>query len=148
MELFFLEEEFLLNYQECEEIVRSFLSLFRLVPHNAYGIPPTFWLTMWPECEQNVSLNEDVRCVSQSEYQSKFQWQPSNGDKSAIASINLCLHILFSDINLTYGWYYNINGSNDWYTSIWWSALKLTLKLTLTAWIDLVGHSKINSNIS
>ena len=29
------------SYQECEEIVRSFLSSFRLVPHNVNGIPPT-----------------------------------------------------------------------------------------------------------
>ena len=56
----FLEEEFLISYQECEEIVRSFPSSFRLVPHNMSGIPLTLWLTMWPECEENVSLNEDA----------------------------------------------------------------------------------------
>ena len=56
----FLEEEFLISYQECEEIVRSFPSSFRLVPHNVNGIPPTLWLTMWPECGENVSLNEDA----------------------------------------------------------------------------------------
>ena len=47
----FFEEEFLISYQECEEIVRSFPSSFRLVPHNLF--------TMWPECEDFVSLNED-----------------------------------------------------------------------------------------
>ena len=39
---------------ECEEIERTFPSSFRLVPHNA-----TLWLTMWTECEEFVSLNED-----------------------------------------------------------------------------------------
>ena len=29
------------SYQECEEIVRSFLCQFRLVPHNVKGIFPT-----------------------------------------------------------------------------------------------------------
>ena len=56
----FLEEESLISYQECEEIVRSFPSSFGLVPHNVSGIPPTLWLAMWPECEENVSLNEDT----------------------------------------------------------------------------------------
>ena len=51
------------SYQKCEEIVTNFLSSFRLVPYNVNGIPPTLWLTMWPECEQKVSLNEDGYCV-------------------------------------------------------------------------------------
>ena len=59
----FLEEEFLISYQECEEIVRSFPSSFRLVPHNVSGIPPTLRLTMLPECEENVSLNKDAYSV-------------------------------------------------------------------------------------
>ena len=56
----FLEEGFLISYQECEENVRSFLSSFRLVSHNVSGIPATLWLTMWMECEEFVSLNEDA----------------------------------------------------------------------------------------
>ena len=56
----FLEEEFLISYQECEEIVRSFPSSFRLLLHNVSGIPPTLWPTMWQECKENVSLNEDA----------------------------------------------------------------------------------------
>ena len=48
---------------ECEEIVRTFLSSFRLVPHNVSGIPATLWLTMWKECEEFVSLNEDPYCL-------------------------------------------------------------------------------------
>ena len=44
---------------ECEEIERTFPSSFRLVPHNVSGIPATLWLTMWTECEEFVSLNED-----------------------------------------------------------------------------------------
>ena len=47
---------------ECEEIVRTFPSSFRLVPHNVSGIPATLWLTMWTECEEFVSLNEDPYC--------------------------------------------------------------------------------------
>ena len=38
----------------------TFLSSFRLVPHNVSGILATFWLTMWLECEEFVSLNEDA----------------------------------------------------------------------------------------
>ena len=49
---------------ECEEVVRTFPSSFRLVPHNVSGIPATLWLTMWPECEEFVSLNEDAYCYS------------------------------------------------------------------------------------
>ena len=45
---------------ECEEIERTFPSSFRLVPHNVSGIPATLWLTMWTECEEFVSLNEDT----------------------------------------------------------------------------------------
>ena len=56
----FLEEGFLISYQECEENVRSFPSSFRLVPHNVSGIPATLWLTMWTECEEFVSLNEEA----------------------------------------------------------------------------------------
>ena len=48
------------SYQECEEIVKSFPSSFRLVRHNVNRIPPTLWLPMCPECEENVSLNEDA----------------------------------------------------------------------------------------
>ena len=48
------------SYLECEENVRTFPSSFRLVPHNVSGIPPTLWLTMWPEFEEFVSLNEDA----------------------------------------------------------------------------------------
>ena len=59
----FLEEGFLISYQECEENVRSFPSSFKLVPHNVSGIPATLWLTMWTECEEFVSLNEDPYCV-------------------------------------------------------------------------------------
>ena len=44
---------------ECKEIERTFPSSFRLVPHNVSGIPATLWLTMWTECEEFVSLNED-----------------------------------------------------------------------------------------
>ena len=46
---------------ECEEIERTFRS-FRLVPNNVSGIPATLWLTMWTECEEFVSLNEDPYC--------------------------------------------------------------------------------------
>ena len=56
----FLEDEFLISYLECEKIVGSFLSSFRLVPHNVSGIPPTLWLTMWQEYEEIVSLNDDA----------------------------------------------------------------------------------------
>ena len=52
----FLEEAFLIFYQICEENVRSFPSSFRLVPHNVSGIPAT----LWTECEEFVSLNEDA----------------------------------------------------------------------------------------
>ena len=45
---------------ECEEIERTFPSSFRLVPYNVSGILATLWLTMWPECEEFVSLNEDA----------------------------------------------------------------------------------------
>ena len=55
----FVEEGFLISYQECEENVSTFLSSFRLVPHNMSGIPATLWLTMWMEFEEFVSLNED-----------------------------------------------------------------------------------------
>ena len=48
---------------ECEEIERTFPSSFRLVPHNVSGIPATLWLTMWTECEEFVSLNEDPYCL-------------------------------------------------------------------------------------
>ena len=48
------------SYKECEEIVRNFLSSFRLVPHNVNGIPDTSLATMWQEFEENVSLNEDA----------------------------------------------------------------------------------------
>ena len=51
------------SYQECEETVRSFLISLRLVPHNVNSIPFTLWPTMWPECEENVSLNEDAYCL-------------------------------------------------------------------------------------
>ena len=47
---------------ECEEIERTFPSSFRLVPHNVRGILATLWLTMWMECEEFVSLNEDPSC--------------------------------------------------------------------------------------
>ena len=56
----FLEEGFLISYQECEENVRSFPSSFKFVPHNVSGIPATLWLTMWMECEEFVNLNEDA----------------------------------------------------------------------------------------
>ena len=59
----FFEEEFLLSYLECEENVRTFLSSFGLVPHNMSGIPPTLWLTMWQECEEKMSPNEDALCL-------------------------------------------------------------------------------------
>ena len=42
------------SYMECEEILRTFQSSFRLVPHNVSGIPPTLWPTMWQECEENI----------------------------------------------------------------------------------------------
>ena len=61
-----MEEEFLISYQECEENVSTFPSSFRLVPHNVSGIPATLWLTMWPECEEFVSLNEDTYYLSMS----------------------------------------------------------------------------------
>ena len=48
------------SYLECEENVRTFPSSFRLVPHNVSGISATLWLTMWTECEEFVSLNEDA----------------------------------------------------------------------------------------
>ena len=51
------------SHQECEEIVRRFPSSFRLVPHDVNGIPPTLWPTMWLECEENVSPNEDAYYV-------------------------------------------------------------------------------------
>ena len=54
----FLEEEFLLSFMECEENVRTFPSSFRLVPQNVSA--PTLWPTMWQECEENVSLNENA----------------------------------------------------------------------------------------
>ena len=60
-ETIFLEEGFLFSYQECEENVRSIPSSFRLVPHNLSGIPATLWITMWTECEEFVSLNEDAK---------------------------------------------------------------------------------------
>ena len=56
----FLEEVFLISYQECEENVRSFPSSFRLLPHNVSGNLATLWLTMWTECEDFVSLNKDA----------------------------------------------------------------------------------------
>ena len=56
----FLVEGFLIFSQECEENVRSFPSSFKLVPHNVSGILSTLWLTMWTECEEFVSLNEDA----------------------------------------------------------------------------------------
>ena len=52
-------------YLECEENVRTFLSSFRLVAHNVSGFPPILWPTMWQECEENVSLNEDTYCRQQ-----------------------------------------------------------------------------------
>ena len=58
----YLEEGFLFSYQECEENVSTFPNSFRLVPHNVSGIPATLWLTMWPECGEFVSLNEDAYC--------------------------------------------------------------------------------------
>ena len=59
----YLEEEFLISYQECEENVSTYPSSFRLVTHNVSGIPATLWLTMWTECEKFVSLNEDPYCA-------------------------------------------------------------------------------------
>jgi len=56
----FLEEGFLISYQECEENVRSFPSSFRLVLHNVSGILAMLWLTMCLECEEFMSLNEDA----------------------------------------------------------------------------------------
>ena len=56
----FLEEEFLISYQKCEENVSTFPSSFRLVPRNVRAA--TLWLTMWPECEEFMSLNEDAYC--------------------------------------------------------------------------------------
>ena len=50
------------SYLEYEENVRTFPSSFRLVPHNVSGIPATLWLTIWTECEEFVSLNEDPYC--------------------------------------------------------------------------------------
>ena len=47
---------------ECEKIERTFPSSFRLVPHNVSRILATLWLTMWTECEEVVSLNEDAYC--------------------------------------------------------------------------------------
>ena len=38
------------SQQECEEIVGSFSSSFRLVPHNVNRVPPI----MWPKCEESV----------------------------------------------------------------------------------------------
>ena len=55
----FSGEGFLISYQECEENGNTFPSSFRLVPHNVSGIPATLWLTMWTECEEFVSLNEN-----------------------------------------------------------------------------------------
>jgi len=57
-----LEEEFLISCQKCEENVSTSPSSFRLVSHNVSGIPATLRLTMWPECEEFVSLNEDALC--------------------------------------------------------------------------------------
>ena len=57
---FFSDEGFLISQQERGENVRSFPSSFRLVPHNVSGIPATLWVTMWPECEEFVSLNENA----------------------------------------------------------------------------------------
>ena len=82
MELFFLEEEFLISYQECEENVRSFPSSFRLVPHNVYGIPSTLLPTMWPEFEENVSLNEDAYCVNLEDKMLKDSY--TNDDRPAL----------------------------------------------------------------
>ena len=31
---------------------------------NVSRIPPTLWLIMWPEFEENMSLNEDAFCLS------------------------------------------------------------------------------------
>ena len=56
----FFEEGFLISYHESEENVRSFPSSFRIVPHNMSRIPATLWLTIWTECEEFVSLNEDA----------------------------------------------------------------------------------------
>ena len=53
-------EKFLISYQECKENVSTFPSSFKLVPHNVSGIPATLWPTMWEECEENASLNEDA----------------------------------------------------------------------------------------
>ena len=47
---------------KCEEIERTFPSSFRLVLHNVSGIPAKLWLTMWLQCEEFVSLNEDAFC--------------------------------------------------------------------------------------
>ena len=57
----FLEEEFLISCEECEENVSTFPSSFKPVPHNVGGIPATLWLTMWLECEECMSLNEDAQ---------------------------------------------------------------------------------------
>ena len=57
---FFGGEEFLISYQECEKNVSTFPSSFKLVPHNVSGILAILWLTMWPECEEFVSINEDA----------------------------------------------------------------------------------------
>ena len=50
---------------ECEEIEKTFPCSFRLVPHNVSGILATLWLTMWTECEEFVSLNEDAYCLQE-----------------------------------------------------------------------------------
>ena len=68
----YLEEGFLISYQECEEIVRSFPSSFRLVPHNVRGITATLWLTMWTECEESESLNEEAYCLPGLTYDGAF----------------------------------------------------------------------------
>ena len=69
----FVEEEFLISYQECENM-STFPSSFRLVPHNVSRIPATLWLTMWTECEEFVSLNEDPYCLTQwDEFQTFYQ---------------------------------------------------------------------------
>ena len=70
------------SYLECEENVRTFPSSFRLVPHNVSGIPPTLWPTMWQECEENVSLNEDPYC--QGEFGRSRKTRVCNVNKSVI----------------------------------------------------------------
>ena len=59
---------------ECKEIVRTFLSSFRLVLHNVSGIPATLWLTMRTECEEFVSLNEDAYYLLFLLGQERFTW--------------------------------------------------------------------------